>query len=229
MQTSTLTAAARRVQELAREYQDRGYEVTVEPDSTQLPAPLANFRPDLVARKGDDVVVVEVKPRGSLSDPQLRELAKAVRGQPGWRFELVLLQPEPGPPGARAWSAEEVADNLRQVEAILRSGYPEAGLLLAWSAAEATLRLLAEKEGLTLDRDDAVYLLRLLVTRAVVTREQYDHLWAGLELRNAVAHGHEPPGLAVARVDELVKTIAQLLRQARPRRAREPVPAVSEE
>ena len=63
MQTSTLTAEARRVQELAQEYQDRGYQVTVGPEPGQLPEPLARFRPDLVARKSDDAVVVEVKPR----------------------------------------------------------------------------------------------------------------------------------------------------------------------
>jgi REase_AHJR-like len=220
MQTSTLTAAARRIQDLAREYQDRGYQVTVEPEPRQLPEPLARFRPDLVARKANELVVVEVKPRESLPDPRLQELAKVVRAQPGWRFELVLLKPDPGPPGARAWNAEEVADSLGQIEAILSAGYPEAALLLAWSAAEATLRLLAEKEHLDLEQEDAVYLLRLLVTRAVITREQYDRLWKALELRNAVAHGVKPPHLDTPEIAALGKLIAELLRQSRPRPGR---------
>jgi hypothetical protein len=220
MQTSTLAAAVRRVQELAQEYQDKGYQVTVGPEPGQLPEPLSRFRPDLVARKSDDAVVVEVKPRGSLSDPELQELAKTVREQPGWRFDLVLLKPEPGLPGARAWNAEDVADSLGQIGAILTAGYPEAALLLAWSAAEATLRLLAEKEHLDLEREDAVYLLRLLVTRAVITREQYERLWEALELRNAVAHGLKPPHLDTTKIAALCKLIAELLRQSRPRRAR---------
>ena len=151
----------------------------------------------------------------------MQQLAKAVREQPGWRFELVLLKPDPGLPGARAWNAEEVAESLGQIEAILRTGHPEAALLLAWSAAEATLRLLAEKERLELDRDDAVYLLRLLVTRAVITREQYARLWQALEVRNAVAHGLKPPRLDAAEIAALCKLIADLLRQSRPRRARQ--------
>ena len=222
MQTSTLTAAARRVQELAQEYQDRGYQVTVGPEPGQLPEPLARFRPDLVARKSDDAVVVEVKPRGSLSDPELQKLAKIVREQPGWRFELVLLKPEPGLPGTTAWNVEDVAESLRQVGAILGPGYPEAALLLAWSAAEATLRLLAEKERLDLEREDAPYLLRLLVTRAVITREQYQRLWEALELRNAVAHGLKPPHLDPTEIAALCQLIADLLRQTRSRRARHP-------
>lgn len=217
MQTSTLSEASRRVQEVAREYRSKGYEVIVE--AAQLPEPLARFRPDVVARKGDEVVVIEVKPRGSLNDPQLQELAKAVRAQPGWRFELIVLKPEPGP-GTTAWTAEEVADALRQVETILNSGHPEAALLLAWSAAEATLRILADKEGLVLERHDAPYLVRMLVTRAVITREQYDQLWQALELRNAVAHGLKPPKLEVVAIDGLWKMISELLRQSGRRRAR---------
>lgn len=94
MHTSTLVAEKRLIQELAREYQDKGYEVAVEPEAKQLPAALADFRPDLLVRRGEDVIVVEVKGRGSLGDPKLQELAKTVREQPGWRFELVLLKPK---------------------------------------------------------------------------------------------------------------------------------------
>jgi predicted transcriptional regulator len=174
-----------------------------------------------VALKSDDAVVVEVKPRGSLSDPELQKLAKAVREQPGWRFELVLLEPDPGLSGARAWNAEDVAGSLEQIETILSAGYPEAALLVAWSATEATLRLLAKKEHLELERDDAAYLLRLLVTRAVITRQQYARLWDALEVRNAVAHGLRPPRLDAGEIAALCKLIADLLRQSRPRRARQ--------
>lgn len=220
MQTSVASAAMRRVEQIAQEYRDKGYDVLIEPEAPQLPGSLAGFRPDLVVRKGDEVVVIEVKPRASLGDPQLHALAEAVRRQPGWQFELVLIRPESGPPGTKEWDAEDVERNLREVEELLRSGHEEAALLLAWSAAEATLRILAEKEGLVLERHDAPYLVRLLVTRAVITREQYDQLWQALELRNAVAHGRKPPKLEVAKIEGLCKAISELLRLSRPRRAR---------
>jgi hypothetical protein len=220
MQTSTLTAAARHLEEIAEKYKQQGYEVLVGPEPAQLPAALVRFQPDLLVRKPGETLVVEVKARGALTDPKLQDLAETVRAQPGWRFELVLLPPEPGPPGARRWTAEEVAEGLRQAEAILSSGFPEAALLLAWSAAEATLRLLAEKEKLPIERDDAVYLLRLLVTRAVITREEYGRLWEVLELRNAVAHGLKPPKLQAAKIKAFRELVADLLRQCQPRRRR---------
>jgi hypothetical protein len=227
MQTSTLVAEKRRIQELAREYQDKGYEVAVEPEAKQLPAPLAGFRPGLLVRRGEDVIVVEVKARGSLADPKLQKLAKTVREQPGWRFELVLLKPESEFAGATPWSADEVADVLGEVEGMLSAGYAEAALLLAWSAAEATLRLLADKERLVLERQDAPYILRLLVTRAVVAREEYQRLWDVLQVRNAVAHGLKPPKLNAEDVASLCDLVRDLLRQARPRRRRRSAAAVA--
>jgi len=228
MQTSTLVAEAKRIQELAREYQERGYEVAIEPKSEQLPSSLADFRPDLLVRRGDDVVVVEVKSRGSLGDPKLQQLANAVREQPGWRFEVVLLKPESEFPGARPWSAEEIEDRLREVEATSSAGHTEAALLLAWSAAEATLRLLAAKERLALERQDAPYILRLLVTRAVITREEHRRLWDLLQVRNAVAHGLKPPKLDAGDVAALCELVRGLLRQARPRRRRKSAAVVSD-
>lgn len=214
MQTSVASAAIRRVEQIAQEYRDKGYDVLIEPEAPQLPGSLAGFRPDLIVRKGDEVVVIEVKPRASLGDPQLHALAQAVRQQPGWRFELVLIRPEPGPPGTKEWDAEDVEHKLRQVETLLRSGHREAALLLAWSAAEATLRLLADKERLSLEREDAPYLLKLLATKAVITREQHDLLLQVLELRNAVAHGLKPPELDPAKIDNLCSTISGLLEQS---------------
>jgi hypothetical protein len=151
----------------------------------------------------------------------LQALAEAVRRQPGWRFELVLLRPEFGPPGTREWSAEDVTEALSQVGTLLGSGHQEAALLLAWSAAEAALRLLAHKEQLELEREDAPYLLKLLVSRAVLTRAQHDLLWDVLQSRNAVAHGLKPPELDTAKIVNLIKLVPRLIKGSSQRRARE--------
>lgn len=228
MQTSTRTVAAQRVEELAREFKERGYQVTVWPEPDQLPEPLARFRPDLLARKADELYVVEVKSRESLPDPELQRLANTVREHPGWRFELVLLKPESEFPGARPWNAEEIENRLREVEATLSAGHVQAALLLAWSAAEATLRLLAAKERLRLERQDAPFILRVLVTSGVITREEHQRLWGVLQARNAVAHGLKPPELEVADVASLSELVRDLLRQARPRRRRKSAAVVSD-
>lgn len=71
---------ARRLQQVAEEYRARGYEVLLEPQRNQLPRALARLHPDLVARKGEELVVVEVKSRSALkNNAQVQELARTVR------------------------------------------------------------------------------------------------------------------------------------------------------
>ena len=48
-------------QEVAREYEARGYRVLIEPGPNDLPQSLARFRPDLIARGSDETVLVEIK------------------------------------------------------------------------------------------------------------------------------------------------------------------------
>src|SRR5215813_7473808 len=56
-----------RARALAEEYRSRGYEVIEEPSPAQLPDFLSGYCPDLLVRKGDEAIVVEVKSRSSLS------------------------------------------------------------------------------------------------------------------------------------------------------------------
>ena len=216
MQTGTADLEVQRLQEVAREYRARGYDVILEPKRDQLPVALAPYSPDLIARKGDESVVVEVKTRTSLAEaPQVRDLARAVRAQPGWRFELVVVKPRWGElllvDGAEAWDERDVARTLGEVNALLASGHTEAALLLAWSATEATLRLLAAREELDLERHDPPYLLKRLATSAVITRQEYNALWDAMRLRNAVAHGLKPARLDPAQVRDLADLTSRLL------------------
>ena len=57
-----------------------GYEVEIAPVLDFFPG----VRPDLLARKGEDVRVVEVRTRSSLAaNPKTIELAKAIQAMPG--------------------------------------------------------------------------------------------------------------------------------------------------
>ncbi len=49
-----------RVQKVGQVYRNKGYDVLIEPQGDQLPDFLQTFRPDLIAHKGDEHIVVEV-------------------------------------------------------------------------------------------------------------------------------------------------------------------------
>lgn len=208
-------AESRVAQQVAEEYRGKGYDVVLEPGPDQLPSVLAQYRPDIVARKGDETIVIEVKSRHSLRrPPQVEALAKAVRELPGWRLELIVARPDvafPLPELTEPWGEEQVSDALDEAGQLLRTNHPAAALLLAWAATEAALRLLAAKEGMIIERAEANALLNHLTTGGVLTRQRFKALRNALEVRNAVAHGLEPPKLEPSGVRSLIETTSDLL------------------
>jgi hypothetical protein len=200
---------------IAEDYRAKGYDVIVRPRSQELPEPLANFRPDIVARKDGETVIVEVKSRQALRrEPHLEPMVRAVQQVPGARFELVIAKPDiasPLPEQTRPWRDGEAAAALDEATRLLEAGHPVAALLLGWAAAEAALRIVAAKENLKTERNDASYLLNRLVSEGALANRQYQSLRQALEMRNAVAHGLEPIGLKRSQVRALLRTVGGLL------------------
>lgn len=217
MATPTANIERERLLRLAEEYRDKGYEVSFHPSSEDLPDFLKNYRPDMIARRGNEAVVIEVKSRFSLnssSTQYLRNLAQVVEQHPGWRFELVMTNPEDAiysPKAEGSLQEDEIESRLR-VARQLATQHLESASLYSWSLAEATLRLVAENEGLSLQRFDPLYLVKQLTTEGVISRSEYQLLMNALSLRNAIAHGFKATQLTRESVYELIDLTEQLLK-----------------
>jgi Holliday junction resolvase len=214
MQTFT-KRAQQRVHELAEEYRSKGYDVVEEPAPTQLPDFLAGYHPDLLLRKGDKAVVVEVKSQSTLAkNSQIRDLARVLHAKPGWNFELVLVREEERmatPEKSRSFEKEDIVHSLETAEKLLAAESAEAALLLTWAAVEALIRLLTEQEGITLDRLSPDYLLKQALTNGIIARDDYRALLYILKFRNAVAHGFKTPDFTPAIANDLLSTARRLL------------------
>ncbi|MBC7973158.1 MAG: DUF86 domain-containing protein [Verrucomicrobia bacterium] len=208
-----------RLIQVAEEYREQGYEVLLQPQLEELPDFLKGYRPDLLAQRGAERVVVEVKSRSSLdasSTQSFRSLAQEIEKHPGWRFELVMTS------SSDSTYSTQVEGTLQEREIALRievakelaDNYPESAILYAWSLAEATLRLLAEREKLSLQRFDSAYLLKYLVTEGVISKAEYDLLRNSSSLRNAIAHGFRATQLTSSSVYELINVTERLLRSS---------------
>jgi hypothetical protein len=215
MTEPTHAVEKQRVGVLAEEYRSKGYEVIIEPSSDQLPEFLSGYRPDLLVRKGNEAVIVEVKSRSSLTqNSEIRDLARLVHGAPGWNFELVVIgeegrvnTPEEAVPLAR----EEILQRLQESERLLDAGAVEAAVLVAWSASEAAVRLLATEEGLALDRPTAMFVIKQAVMNGVILREDYNFFERAMKYRNALAHGYKVPNLDPMLVKDLIGTTKHIL------------------
>jgi len=112
-----------RLQDIAAEYEARGYDVLVEPGPEKLPAFLASFRPDLVARGPHESVGIEVKVGTETAvSERFRELAETIQRQPGWRFSLVVIDSrsdEVIPPTQQLLDRKDIVDRLGRANELL--------------------------------------------------------------------------------------------------------------
>lgn len=217
METPTANLERERLLKLAEEYREKGYEVFFHPNSEELPDFLNKYRPDMIVRRGEENVVIEVKSRSSLnssSNQYLGNLAQAVEKHPGWRFELVMTNPEDIMYSLKAEGSlqEHEIESQLQVARQLTMQHPESAILYSWSLVEATLRLIAQKEELSLQRFDPLYLVKQLAIEGVISKSQYQLLMNSLFLRNAIAHGFKTTQLTQNSVSELIELTEQLLR-----------------
>lgn len=61
MTASTVNLEREELLKIAEQYRNQGYEVVFQPSPEDLPDFLKNFRPDLLARRENEAVIVEVK------------------------------------------------------------------------------------------------------------------------------------------------------------------------
>ena len=197
----------------AEEYRSRGYEVSLEAPLDFLPG----FHADLIARKGGETRVIEVKTRSSLASmPQITELARIVDSKPGWSFELLLVgEPEKvdSPEGTSAISGGMILERIEAAEQALGSGLSEAAFLLAWSACEAATRELIAAEG---NADSGIptstHVLDQAVYDGVISRHEYKVLTGFQKYRNAIVHGFNVDDFN----DELVANLINVVRRMAP-------------
>ena len=211
----TLFLERQRAYNLARNYRRQGYEVIEEPSGAQIPDFLGGYRPAMILRRGRESVVVDVKSRSSLIEyPRMKNLAGIIQSHPGWSYELALVATGEQidiPQDSRSFTREEIVSILEETERLLDIGFAGAALLRGWAAAEATLRMIAEEEGLSPEKAPSMHILQMAVTEGLVSKDDYDTFVRILERRNAYAHGFTPPDFDAALVEELIRTTKRVL------------------
>ena len=214
--TQTVNLAREQLLKVAEEYRNQGYEVAFHPNPDDTPAFLKNYRPDMIVRRGDESVVVQINSASSLnsSTQYLSSLAEAVEKQHGWRLEFVMINPEDAPialpQSEGSLQIQDIEARLSVAKQIITQNL-ESAVLYSWALVEATLRLLAEKEELSLKNFNPQYLVKYLTYEGVISRSDYQLLMNALSLRNTIAHGFKTSQLTDNSVHELIAVTEKLL------------------
>ncbi|MCH8108930.1 MAG: hypothetical protein IIB15_02275 [Chloroflexi bacterium] len=214
----TTVLEKQRAHTIAQEYRSKGYDVIEEPASEQLPDFLSGYRPDLLIRKDNETVVVEVKTRSSLvKDPSVRDLARLIQAEPDWSFELVVVDEEEKlglPEGAHPSEREYILQLTEETERLLELGFARAALVQAWSISEAAIRVLLEEEGISIDRLAPSYILNQAATEGVISRDDYRFLTKAMKYRNALVHGFRIDDFDYNLIGDLIRTTKNILHSA---------------
>ncbi len=216
--TTAFDEVVRKVQVLdrvAERYRSEGYEVIRAAGKGILPIQIDHLREsvDLIAHRGDEWVVVEVKRRDELYD--INPLAIAIQHNlPEWRYDLVVYPPD-GVDGipleAGEPSSEYVESLLKESQELLGFNMTRASLLVGWSAAESAMRTAARREKLPIGNGDPHFVLKTLYSNGIVSFDVYDKLRRGLDGRNRLVHGLAVNGFAPDDVRFVIESARQLL------------------
>jgi REase_AHJR-like protein len=215
---ASLAREQRTIEQIAEEYRSKGYDVLVEPSGSDLPPFLGDQHPDLIARRGEEQLVIELRLPSRDEPGRLRRLAERIFNEPDWKLILIV----PGPteeflPGERLTllSAPEIEQYLEQTRQLLGSGDQEAAILLAWAAVEGLLRDLAQREEIPLPRPETPTLLKQMIFMGIVDHDQYRALTEAYKARTAVAHGFKAQTELEPAIQALLK-LSDELREPQP-------------
>ena len=197
------------------EYRSRGYEVSRDVALDFYP----DFRADLLAsRKGETKVIAVQTRTGMAVTSDIVGLSEAIGPMPGWSFELLLVgEPEllNAPPGAESFDAAGIGQGIAEAERALEAGLAGAAFVLAWSACEAAVRILAAAAGVEIQRiTQTRYLLSHAVYQDAISERDYERLSEMLAYRNAIVHGFAVEDFDAERTEELIVAAKKLRRAA---------------
>lgn len=192
---------------VAKQYQDEGYTVTLQPRGEAVPAFAREFDLDLIAARGTESVIVEVSENRSAlaNDTQALRLADAISKQPGWRFDVVVVQPDRDTRNATEPTAEQVRGMFAEAERLLGMS-ASAALVTAWAGFEATVRSLAQKAGVGgRTGTQATTLLRELHASGFLSPDELKFADELRAVRSAVVHGFAPTAVSESTVRRLIE------------------------
>lgn len=204
---------------IADDYIQRGYSVVIEPAPREGPNFLKKYPLDMIAKKGTESVVIEVKTLGRARDSRiLREVSEAIRRHPNWRLQVVIAdRPDPWDSQFKTPSVDEIKDRMEAAARMYNAGDQIPAFLLLWSLLEAAARHRLREVGVkrAMPRTP-IALLKDLVSFGYLEQDEYDRLAEIAHMRNAAAHGFLTLSVDQGQFQHLKSLVESLLKTSEP-------------
>jgi len=182
---------------MAKRYEESGYAVQMDPPPAAIPFSLGSYRPDILATKGNEHLLIEVKRSGAKVDERaLMKIDQEVQQHPGWRFLLVTVAEEeleePSSVVLVSTDVTAIRGYLQKIDRLI--GIPDAaGLVLPqlWLTYISALRLALTRDGVPLDGATDLSVINRAYSEGLVSIEEYEAGRRLLKLRNEAAHNFQ--------------------------------------
>ena len=211
------------LKQVADSYRAQGYQVIIRPGPDDLPPFAKDFHVEILAKRGDGNVLTSAKasPSEFQADPDLPRYAEVLEKQPGWRYDLLVLGPDPRPTletrDAKDSSEEEIVRLLDVAERILKAGFTAPAFIAAWAALESAMRHILRSRSLDAGKEFSPRsMLNELLSSGIVDYGDSKDLEYLFQLRNMIVHGYSVPAPKPEDVQFLSEIVRRLLPEAVP-------------
>lgn len=180
------------IRSTAEDLRKQGYAVTVEPASAVIPFDLKQYRPDILASRGDENLIIDIKARGSRrSIERYKEIAEIVGSHKNWRFMLSTVD-ETEPDGYTAVGQRPDTDSLGRmlgkIDLLLSGENYDLAIPYLWLVYVSALRIVGERAKVPMDETSDGSVLNYLYSMGELSADEYELAKNFLALRNKTAH-----------------------------------------
>lgn len=179
---------------IAKRYEEKGYVVTINPESSVIPFSLGRYRPDILATKGTENLIIEVKSAGAKVNSDIYfNVDQETQKHPGWKFLLVTVSnSELDDQTSSRLDGIDVARIKDRLETLDRAAeMPELAELVLpqlWTVYMSALRLFALQDGLEVDNYSDLSLLNQAYSTGILSFDDYESAKRLMYIRNQIVH-----------------------------------------
>lgn len=180
------------MREVVKDLRERGFNVITNPRDADLPEFLTGYRPDIIAVRGDERLVIQIASKASLQKPSdIEKFARAVQSQKGWSFEIVLTNPkQEDVPSDQETSRQTLTRKLNEAHELATNNFHEAAALLGWAIFESAARIsMGREQPNASPQIPPSALIRQLYAYGIIGKLDFNFLDKTLKKRNALVHG----------------------------------------
>jgi uncharacterized protein YutE (UPF0331/DUF86 family) len=131
---------------LRADYEERGFSFVVAPGAESLPDFLGSYRPDAIAQKeGENVIIEIIRQQHSPGEQPLADLREGLANHKDWKLNIIYARERPEDliviPVPRL---DMLKQQIAEVETLEATGHHRAAFVLSWSVLEAVLNRVKE-------------------------------------------------------------------------------------